>query len=61
MSFGSRVQQNSILGTLLFTIYTSLLFTAIKSSKVHCYAYDTQLYYSSNSTDIPIYSEQAGH
>lgn len=40
------VPQGSILGPLLFSIYTSQLHTKLKTCKVHCYADDTQLYKS---------------
>lgn len=49
---GSGVPQGSILGPLLYTIYTSTLGNSIKSCSYHFYADDTQLYYSFNPKDI---------
>lgn len=40
------VPQGSILGPLLFTIYTSQFVNFVKSCLVHMYADDTQIYYS---------------
>lgn len=40
------VPQGSILGPLLFTIYTSNFINHLKYSKIHMYADDTQIYYS---------------
>lgn len=42
----SGVPQGSILGPLLFTIYTSYMVTCLNHCKIHLYADDTQLYYS---------------
>lgn len=46
------VPQGSILGPLLFTIYTSQLEKHIRFSKLHIYADDTQLYYSFKPEDV---------
>jgi len=42
----SGVPQGSILGPMLFTIYTSQFQSVIKNSTIHMYADDTQIYHS---------------
>lgn len=44
--------QGSILGLLLFSIFTCNLFDSVRYWKVHLYATDTQLYYSFPSDEI---------
>lgn len=46
------VPQGSILGPLLFTLYTSHLITNLKHCKIHLYADDTELYYSFRAPDV---------
>lgn len=48
------VPQGSILGPLLFSIYTSNLHICLTQCSVHCYADDTQLFYSFKPEDIYI-------
>ena len=47
----SGVPQGSILGPLLFSIYTRNITSCVKHCKVHQYADDTQLYYSFPPSD----------
>lgn len=51
-SVGSGVPQGSILGPLLYTVYTSNLGSVCKSCFNHFYADDTQVYYSFDSEDV---------
>lgn len=50
----SGVPQGSILGPLLFTVYTSALPTYLTHCSAHLYADDTQLYYSFHSNDMSL-------
>lgn len=46
------VPQGSILGPLLFSIYTSIFMKNVKYCKTHIYADDTQLYHSFIASDL---------
>lgn len=46
------VPQGSILGPLLFCIYTSLIHNDVKFCKIHTYADDTQMYASFNRNSL---------
>ncbi|XP_031359025.1 uncharacterized protein LOC116182622, partial [Photinus pyralis] len=46
------VPQGSILGPLLYTVYTFNLLTGLNHCKYHLYADDTQLYYSFTRTEL---------
>lgn len=50
LSFG--VPQGSVLGPILFIIYTSVFVSSIRNSKYHLYADDTQFYYSFKPCDL---------
>ena len=52
VNVSSGVPQGSILGPLLFIIYTSNFNSYVKFCKSHCYADDYQLYLSFSHTDL---------
>ena len=52
------VPQGSILGPLLFTIYTSHLINCLKYCQIHLYADDSQLYYSFPPSDVAIANDR---
>jgi len=51
---GSGVPQGSVLGPLLFSIYTSTFQRSVMHSKVHMYADDTQIYHSINIQNLEV-------
>lgn len=48
------VPQGSVLGPLLFTLYTSLFSEVFQHCSYHCYADDTQLYMSFEEDDVDL-------
>lgn len=53
----SGVPQGSILGPLLFLIYTSDIFNVVKFSNIQAFADDTQIYYSFDPTNVILAGE----
>jgi len=50
LSVASGVPQGSILGPVLYTIYTATLYDCLEHCSFHAYADDTQLYYAFNTS-----------
>lgn len=50
----SGVPQGSIIGPLLYTLYTSNLEKVVQNCKIHLYADDTQIYYSFRLEDFAV-------
>uniref|UniRef100_V5H363 Reverse transcriptase domain-containing protein n=1 Tax=Anoplophora glabripennis TaxID=217634 RepID=V5H363_ANOGL len=46
------VPQGSILGPLLFAVYTSSLIKTLQNCNIHLYADDTQFYYSFDPKEV---------
>lgn len=57
----SRVSQGSILGPLLFVIYTSYFPSALKYCKAQFYTDDSQIYYSLTQVEQELAFERINH